>query len=377
MLHQFLTANRPGLIERCRAKIAQRKTPRATAKELEHGVPLFLDQLIKTLRLEQTPNPMRSRAVSNSQGGGGAPAPGESAVPQGGELMQYGFTVDMVIHDYGYLCQAITDLAFELKTPVELDELRILNRCLDNGIAGAVTEFIRQRDFIAEEKQADALNQRLGFFAHELRNQLHTATLALLAIKGGNVGITGATGAILENSLAGMRNLINNSLTGVRISAGLPSLSQRFSLADFIAEMKLSALLEEDTRECSLAVADVDPQLAVDADRDLLSSAVGNLLQNAFKFTQHGTEVALTAYASGDRIRIDVGDQCGGLPTGNAEKMFEPFSQSSTDKSGLGLGLSVSRSSVEANKGILSVHDIPGTGCVFTIDLPRHAMPAA
>ncbi|HEX2140452.1 MAG TPA: ATP-binding protein, partial [Woeseiaceae bacterium] len=107
------------------------------------------------------------------------------------------------------------------------------------------------------------------------------------------------------------------------------------------------------------------------ADTDLLFSAVGNLLQNAFKFTRCHTEVTLKAYAAGDRIHITVEDNCGGLPAGGAEQIFRPFPQIDDDKSGVGLGLLICRRSVEASGGILSVRDVPGAGCVFTIDLPR------
>jgi signal transduction histidine kinase len=107
----------------------------------------------------------------------------------------------------------------------------------------------------------------------------------------------------------------------------------------------------------------------------MLAAAVGNLLQNAFKFTERNTEVSLRAYASGDRVLIDVADGCGGLPAGDAEKMFQAFTQNGQDRSGLGLGLSISRSSVQANDGILRVRDLPGEGCVFTIDLPRRSLP--
>ena len=141
----------------------------------------------------------------------------------GRELYQHGFTVEQVVHDYGDLCQAITDLAFERNAPIEVDEFRTLNRCLDNAIAVAVTEFSYQREFIAAGKQAHELNERLGFFAHELRNLINTATLALTAIKVGNVGLGGATGAVLDRSLVGLRNLIDKSLTEVRMTAGLPA----------------------------------------------------------------------------------------------------------------------------------------------------------
>jgi signal transduction histidine kinase len=377
MLHEFLTDHRADLIDRCRLKVAQRRAPKATDAELEHGIPHFLQQLIKTLRVEQTPEPLRSLDVSGPSGGDGSALSeiGATAARHGRELLQHGFTVDQVVHDYGDLCQAITDLAFERAAPFKVEEFRTLNRCLDNAIADSVTEFSYQRDLLLEESGVHALNERLGFLAHELRNLIQTATLAVTAIKAGNVGLAGATGAVLDRSLIGLRNLVDRSLADVRVSAGMPPRRQLIPLASFIAEVKISASLEAQARGCVFDVSAVDPGLAVEADRELLFSAVGNLLQNAFKFTEQQTEVSLKAYAAGDRVLIDVEDQCGGLPNGDAEKMFVPFTQGSTDKSGLGLGLSICRRSVEANSGVLRVRDMPGAGCVFTIELPRHAVP--
>jgi signal transduction histidine kinase len=377
MMHEFLTTHRTELIDRCRAKVAVRTAPDADFHELSHGIPLFLDQLIKTLRVEQTADPMQSRWVSGPAGGE-RPAFSEiagGAAQHGYDLCRLGFTVEQVVHDYGDLCQAITDLAFELNVTIDVNEFRTLNRCLDNAIAGAVTAFNHQREAIIGDEEAKAENQRLGCFAHELRNLLNTATLALQLIKEGGVGVGGATGAILDRSLVGLRILVDRSLTDVRLRAGLTARLRLFSLADFIAELKLSGSLEAKVRECTLRVFPVDPTLALDADRDLLLSAAGNLLQNAFKFTHHGSEVELRAYAIEDRIRIEVQDHCGGLAEGAVEKMFHPFMQVDADRTGLGLGLAIAQSSVEANRGILSVRDLPESGCVFTIDLPRHTVP--
>src|SRR5580658_8514796 len=114
MLHEFLTINRSDLIERCRLKVAKRLAPKVTDAELTHGIPAFLDQLIKTLQVEKTSEPMRSRKVSGPAGGGPAMSElGTTAALHGRELSLQGFTVEQVVHDYGDLCQAITDLAFE------------------------------------------------------------------------------------------------------------------------------------------------------------------------------------------------------------------------------------------------------------------------
>lgn len=377
MLHEFLSLNRGDLIGRCRAKVVKRASPEASGAELDHGIPLFLDQLIRTLRVEQTATPSDGLTVSGPPGGepSAHSEMGAFAAKHGGELMRRGFTVQQVVHDYGDLCQSITDLAFERNEYLQVDEFRTLNRCLDNAIAMAVTEFNYQRDFVVADQQAQTANMQIGFFAHELRNYLNTATLAIFAIKDGNLTLGGATGTVLERSLVGMRALIDRSLTEVRITAGLPLRHELFALADFISELKLSSGLEALVRKCQLTVSFVDDNLAVDADRDLLLAAVGNLLQNAFKFTKPGTEVLLRAFSVGNRIQIEVEDHGPGLPPGDLEKIFRPFTQTGTDRGGLGLGLSIARRSVEVNAGTLSARNKPDSGCVFSIDLPRHAMP--
>lgn len=374
MLHEFLSANRTELVDLCREKVAQR-SPGAHKRELDHGISPFLDQLIKTLRVEKTSDPMQSRKVSGPAGGQIALSEiGETASEHGRELLRHGYSIEEVVHDYGDLCQAITDLAFQKEVEVETDEFRTLNRCLDNAIAIAVTEFAYQRDFLVADTQTQDFNQQLGFFAHELRNLVTTATLAVNIIKAGNVGLTGATGQVLDRSLRGLRNLIDSSLAQVRMSASGAVQVQVFSLSGFIAEAKLTATLESEARKCVFIVAGVDSALALSGDRDLLLAALGNLLQNAFKFTRPHSEVTLNAYAAGARIHIDVEDNCGGLNPGDEDSMFLPHVQLGIDRSGSGLGLAICKRSVEANGGQLLVRDVPGIGCVFTIDLPRHLL---
>jgi len=292
------------------------------------------------------------------------------AAQHGRELLQHGYTVDQVVHGYGDLCQAITDLAFEKETPFEVDEFRTLNRCLDNAIADSVSEFSYQRDLLLVDAGVLALNERLGFFAHELRNLIQNATLAVTAIKAGNVGLAGATGAVLDRSLIGLRNLVDRSLADVRVTAGMPVRRQLIALAGFIGDVRISASLEAQSRGCGLTVPAVDPSLAVEADRDLLFSAVGNLLQNAFKFTEEDTEVLLHAHAAGDRVLIDVEDNCGGLPPGDTEIMFKPFMQHGEDKTGLGLGLSICSTIIARHNGMLSLENNPNGGATAYVRLP-------
>ena len=370
MLHDFIKANRAVLIDQCRAMVASRSEPKPTDIDLTHGIPIFLDQLIETLLVER---------VSES-GGGGAAADlprahaseiGSMAALHGRDLLERGFTLEQVVRDYGDVCQAVTNLADQKGAPIEVHEFRTFNRCLDNAIAGAVTEFAFRQAAVTTENGFETLNSRLGPLAHELRNYLHIATYAVKAIKAGSVGMSGATGAVLDRSLIGMRNLIDRSLAEVRVTAGLPPRLKNVRLADFLSEVAASSSLDPLARQCKFAVTPVSQDLQVHVDTEMLAAAVGNLLQNAFKFTKRHTEVRLHAHVHEGRVLIDVEDHCGGLRPGVPEKLMLPFVQSGDDRSGLGLGLDICRRSVEANNGVLRFRDVPGSGCVFTIDLPE------
>lgn len=363
MLHEFLTENRDELVRRCRAKVAKRPAPAPTATELEHGIPLFLEQLIGALRKElRAPREGSSKLPKSI---------GVTAEKHGNEFFHKGFTVDQVVHDYGDLCQSVTELAAEKHAPITVDEFRTFNRCLDNAIADAVTAFGHERDKLISAAGADKMNQRLGSLAHELRNLLNVAILAFDAIKTGTVAVTGATGSVLDRSLLSLRDVIDRSLAEVRLGAGLEAHRESINVREFIQELQVGAALDANAREITFKVAPIDKDLTVDADRQMLGSAISNLLQNAFKFSRHNGAVLLSARAVDDTVLIEVEDECGGLPAGKAEELFRPFEQKSSNRSGLGLGLSISRRAVQANDGTLEVGNLPGKGCIFTIELPR------
>lgn len=371
-MHSFLLNNRDQLIALCKLKVAQRPKRGATAVQLANGIPLFLEQLTRTLKAEEADQAAESLRISGPSGGDSLALSemGVSATAHGKELLALGYSVDQVVHDYGDLCQAITELAFERDAPFATSEFRTLNRCLDNAIADAVTEFSFQRESNLARQQNAEENRRVGFLAHELRNALATANNSVWAMELSQMPLSGATGAVLKRSLTAMGNLIARALDEVKSGAlGYP---ETFGVASFIADAQSSEQRQASLAGITLDVQPVDETLHVRGNRELLLSALANLLQNAFKFTRAHTHVTLSAYAFGDLVLIEVGDQCGGLPAGSAETMFTPFTQRSDDKSGLGLGLSIARQSIEADGGTLSVRDLPGAGCVFTISLPRH-----
>jgi signal transduction histidine kinase len=359
MLHEFIAINREEIIRRCTAKVAARSVRSATEAEVGHGVPVFLDQLGDALR---------GHAVSSAD-------ITRSAVQHGHELLLHGFTVSQVVYDYGDVCQAITELAVEMNASISADDFRMLNHCLDNAIAGAVTEFGREQNQSTLDGETARGNERAGFLAHEMRNLLNTAIVAFEVLKTGNVGVGGSTGTVLHRSLMGARALTGRSLAEVRLNQGVQN-PERFLIAGFIEELALAATMEGNSRGIELHVMPVEDGLVIEADRQVLAAVVMNLLQNAFKFTRPQTIVTLTVGASGERVLIEIHDECGGLPAGNVNELFRPFEQRGADRTGLGLGLAFSRWGVEANNGRLYARNLPEKGCVFTVDLPRIAVPA-
>ena len=188
---------------------------------------------------------------------------------------------------------------------------------------------------------------------------------------------------MLQRSLAALRDLLNRSVSEVRLRHSIQTRTQ-FGLAEFIADLEPAARLEAGARGLLFHAEHVEhvehveggnADARVDADRPVLAAVVMNLLQNAFKFTGPASTVTLRSSATADRVLIEVEDECGGLPDGEIEGLFQPFEQRGADRTGLGLGLAMSRWGTELNNGRISERNLAHHGCVFTVDLPRLSVP--
>ena len=360
MLYEFITLNREEIVTRCRAKVATRSMPPPSEAEINHGVPMFLDQLVDMLR----------------SGGSGTGDIDKSAGQHGHDLLLQGFTVSQVVHDYGDVCQTVTDLALETNAPISTEDFRTLNRCLDEAIASAVTIYMRESQQSHPDNSTDRDNERVGFLVHEMRNLVNTAVVAFEVLKSGNVGVGGSTGAVLNRTLMGLRDLVARSLEEIRSTNAVKN-KKPIRLSQFIDEIGAAAILEAGGRDLRLIVSPVQEELAVEADQQILAAVVGNLLQNAFKFTRPHSTVTLSVRASTDRVLVEVHDECGGLPgEGEGKELMASFEQRGADRTGLGIGLTFSRWGAEANGGRLYARNLPGKGCVFTLDLPLLSVPA-
>ena len=205
-LHEFIGQNREELIRRCQAKVVTRiaidevtagraatAATEATRTQSDRGVPLFLDQLVDALRH----GPSNTNEIS------------KGAMTHGHDLLVHGFTVSQVVHDYGDVCQSVTDLAMETSAPIATDDFRTLNRCLDDAIAGAVTEYSRGQQVTRDGQ------------SNEMRNLINAAITAFEVIQTGTVGVGGTTGALVQRSLMGIRAIIDRP--GKEIAQPVPS----------------------------------------------------------------------------------------------------------------------------------------------------------
>ena len=350
MLHEFLESKRSDIIARTKVKVAARPAPRVTETELTEGVPLFVDQLIETLKGSPLPDEMSAAATK-----------------RGNDMLRMGFTVGQVVHDYGDLCQAVTELAFELDANITVDEFHTLNRCLDNAIAEAVTEYGRMR----EQSLTDQGTERVGALAHELRNHLTTATLSFGILRSGAVPISGSTGALHERSLKGLNDLIERSLADIRLESTMRR-RETILLAEFVEEVEIAAGIEAKVHGHELTVA---------TGRTGRSNRGGPRAArhggNSICFRTHSSSLGRPGTSGSGRVQLPIASSsisktsAAACPPDKPRSSFVPSSSAARDRSGLGLGLSISRKAVQANGGDIQVRNLPGKACIFTIALPR------
>lgn len=361
MLYKFLTDKRAEILALTRVKILTLADSRPTSKELERGLPEFYDHLIAVLKKESL--------------GGGKVSPNSyapSTAHHGKESLRLGYTVSQVVHGYGSICQAITETAEKMGEKITSGEFSTLNLNLDVAIAEAVSGY---ESLSLKSTKPDSA-EGIASLVHELRNTLTSALIAHSMVKNGVVGTRGSTNELLERNLRRMWELLDRSFSEMRLKNNQKADRAPILVIEAVEEVEVTAREEARTRDLTLLVQ-VDQDLQVNADRNYLVSALSNLVQNAIKFSKKGGTVCVRSIEGEKNIVIEVEDQCGGLPNGKAEELFKPFTQKSENRTGLGLGLSISRRAVLLNEGTLAVRNMPGIGCAFFITFPkikRHAL---
>ncbi|MEO8706404.1 MAG: hypothetical protein ABI867_40615 [Kofleriaceae bacterium] len=159
---------------------------------------MFLDQFTAALRMHQRTSPEIA----------------ESAKTHGGRMLQHGFSIDEVVRYYGDVCQTISDLVIEHAAQISAHEFQTLNMCLDDAIAGAVSEYGREEELVHGTDGLESI-------VEELRELIATAMGANAAIMTGQAPISGLTAGVLDTSLQGLKNLVDRSFSGCHSSRSI------------------------------------------------------------------------------------------------------------------------------------------------------------
>jgi signal transduction histidine kinase len=322
----------------------------STVEIVDH-VPLFLEELAGALRLAVAP-PAETRGTS-------------TAAKHGDQRFRLGFDLDSVVREYGILHTCVLEVTHEHGVDATLDEQRILAQAINDGIAGAIGQYMRQRD--AELlRQA---NEHFAFVAHELRNPLGSAELALSSLTGKGLIPKTPMAEALARGLRRMKELIESTLS-LMLASHAPELR--------LAPLKVSEAVRDAVHESApgaqdkevTVIVEASADVKIEADERLLHSALTNLLNNAVKFTKRGCPINVHWQEREGILSLEIADSCGGLPPDAAAKIFAPFVQVGENRSGFGLGLAIARKAVLAHGGTIHVRNRPEVGCTFVVELP-------
>lgn len=356
MLYKFLEQNEQEVLALAEEKALKLAGPLLSSEELEMALPLFYKNLIEYLKFSN------ENATSENIVRG--------ASEHAKELLRLNYSLSHVVHSYGAMCQAVTEFSQRKHSPITAKEFNDLNMCLDIAIAAAVSEFQFLTVKAIEEKEV----QHMGILVHELRNALSRAVMAHEMIKQGLVGTGGSTARVLGENLLTMRNLIDRSLSDLRMRADPQLYIEKFNLRTLVDQIVVTTQ-DELKKKTQTISTDVNAQIEMETDRQLLLSAIANLIQNAIKYTKTDGRITVRAALAATNVILEVEDECGGIPEEMVKKLFKPFSSGGIDQSGLGLGLTIIQRAVSLLQGKIANHNMPGKGCAFRIEIPLKLIP--
>jgi len=352
-LHDFMATNRQEILNVSRAALRDGVAPRI---DVDTDLEIFFDEVYRALR--------RSAGCRDSE----SPLPGksEAAARIGLAPQRAGVEPAKVPLIFGVIANAIGAVGDRHDLSIGAEEYRVFNQCIDAGVAASIENYWDAE----KQRQKDALTESYGYLAHELRSALGNAALAFKLLRTGEVSVMGRTANVLGNNLSRMESLIARTLGSVQLEAERAPQLRRVRVAPVLRQLQASSVPER----AIAVVLQLDESLFIMADELLFTSAVSNLLHNALKFTCTGGRVTLRSYTEADEVRVEVEDECGGLPDCDVASLFQPFVSSKQHPGGVGLGLAITKTAVEAMNGSITVFSQPGLGCTFQLQFPSAPM---
>jgi PAS domain S-box-containing protein len=248
------------------------------------------------------------------------------------------------------------------------------------GWVAVVTDLTERRRLEEQLREANhRKDEFLATLAHELRNPLAPIRYATQLLKPGTPPqMANDARQMIDRQLAHMARLLDDLLDVARMTRGAVKI--RSDLIDLRSVMRTAvedARAPADERERHLEIELPDHPLPLRGDEARLVQVIGNLLNNAIKFTGRGGRIVVSADTEGDEITASVRDTGSGIPPELLPHVFEMFVQGNANadtRSGLGIGLALAKQMVDLHGGRIEVHsDGLDRGSNFRITLPRAA----
>jgi len=294
-----------------------------------------------------------------------SPVVREVAAQLGHERFQLGDDVSAVVADYDRLRLVLFEQVADAGVTPTVAEAQVICGHLVGAVGDAAARHATERDRLFKVQAA----KHIGFLAHEIRNPLSSIGMAFALLQSkGLLPADQPCVRVVERGLRSVSALIDDALISASLEGGGELQVQDVDIAELVASLIDEALPQAQHKRVRLTwVCDVED---CQADYRYLRSALSNLIRNAVKFTQAGTAVRVAARSVDGNVVIEVEDACGGIAPQDLERLFDPFVQRGTDRSGFGLGLAIARQAMDAHRGALRARSLPERGCVFTLELP-------
>lgn len=241
--------------------------------------------------------------------------------------------------------------------------------------AEAVVAVICTPDAEAEHPE-DRTSQRakddfLSLFGHELRNPLSALFTTLQVVARMHPG---PEVALMDRAVRHLTRLVDDLLDVSRLNRGKlalhPTRTELANVVDTAMAQVESKLAERSTR-VFVSVPRTGFELECDPAR--IAQVLANVIDNASKFSEPGSQVGIEALRVDNRARIVIRDQGAGIEASRLAHVFEPFQDRNSSTTGLGLGLAIARNLVELHQGTIQLNSVVGTGTECIIELPMEA----
>ena len=214
--------------------------------------------------------------------------------------------------------------------------------------------------------------------SHELRTPV--GALALLAETLQDTtdhdDVTRLSGRLTSESHR-LGRLIDDLLELTRIEGGALRNSERLVASDVATDARSHVQPSAEARRIAIRLTDSGDRAMLVGDRRQVLSALNNLLENAVRYSDPGSDVEIRTFADGDQAVFQVVDHGMGIPASQLDRIFERFYRvdraRARETGGTGLGLSIVRHVVDNHRGSISVESVEGQGSTFTMRLPAGA----